>query len=205
MGGGRGPDGAGRAAARRRGVRVPAVRRAAAGRADGGGCRRGRRVRRPGPLGRDDRPGRGRRLVQQVGGGEALRPAGGPFLVGLVGVVLVAAGGYAVVHGVRRDFLRDLALPPRFRTLVTVLGTVGWTALGVAGGAAGGLLVAAAVQFDLGSRRPRRRDPDIGRSAVRTGPAARAGRRAGGLRRLLLVRRAVPHGGRSSVAWCRAG
>ena len=73
---------------------------------------------------------------------------GGPFLVGLVGVVLVAAGGYAVVHGVRRDFLRDLALPPRFRTLVTVLGTVGWTALGVAGGAAGGLLIAAAVQFD---------------------------------------------------------
>ena len=59
---------------------------------------------------------------------------GGPFLVGLVGVALVAAGGYAVVHGVRRDFLRDLALPPRFRTLVTVLGTVGWTALGVAGG-----------------------------------------------------------------------
>jgi len=73
---------------------------------------------------------------------------GGPFLVGLVGVVLVGAGGYAVVHGVRRDFLRDLALPPRFRTLVTLLGTVGWTALGVAGGAAGGLLVAAAVQFD---------------------------------------------------------
>ena len=56
--------------------------------------------------------------------------SGGPFLVGLVGVALVAAGGYAVVHGVRRDFLRELALPPRFRTLVTVLGTVGWTALG---------------------------------------------------------------------------
>jgi len=69
---------------------------------------------------------------------------GGPFLVGLVGVALVAAGGYAVVHGLRRDFLRDLALPPRFRTLVTVLGTVGWTALG----AAGVLLVAAAVRFD---------------------------------------------------------
>ena len=37
---------------------------------------------------------------------------GGPFLVGLVGAALVAAGGYAVVHGARRDFLRDLALPP---------------------------------------------------------------------------------------------
>jgi hypothetical protein len=73
---------------------------------------------------------------------------GGPFLVGLVGVALVAAGGYAVWHGVRRGFLADLALPSRLRTPVTVLGTVGWTALGAAGGTAGVLLVAAAVQFD---------------------------------------------------------
>jgi hypothetical protein len=73
---------------------------------------------------------------------------GGPFLVGLVGVALVAAGGYAVVHGLRREFLHDLALPPRFRTAVGVLGTVGWTALGAAGATAGVLLVAAAIQFD---------------------------------------------------------
>jgi len=73
---------------------------------------------------------------------------GGPFLVGLVGAALVAAGGYAIWHGVRRDFLDELALPSRFRTLVTVLGAVGWTALGVAAGTAGGLLIAAAVQFD---------------------------------------------------------
>ena len=31
---------------------------------------------------------------------------GGRFLVGLVGVAVVAAGGYAVVHGVRRAFMR---------------------------------------------------------------------------------------------------
>ena len=73
---------------------------------------------------------------------------GGPFLVGLVGVALVAAGGYAILHGLRRDFLHELTFPPHFRTAVTVLGTVGWVALGVAGGTAGGLLVAAAVQFD---------------------------------------------------------
>ena len=120
---------------------------------------------------------------------------GGPFLVGLVGVALVAAGGYAVVHGLRRDFLRDLALPPRFRTPVGVLGTVGWTALGAAGATAG-------VPAGRGRRpvrprrtgRPRRRDPDPRRPTVRPGPAARAGRRPGGLRRLLPVRRPVPDG-----------
>lgn len=73
---------------------------------------------------------------------------GGPFLVGLVGVALVAAGVYAVVHGVRRAFLRDLAPPARLRRLVTVLGVVGWTTLGVAGATAGGLLVSAAIRFD---------------------------------------------------------
>jgi hypothetical protein len=73
---------------------------------------------------------------------------GGPFLVGLVGVALVAAGGYAVVRGVRRSFLEELALPSGLRAPVTVLGAVGWTALGVAGGTAGVLLVIAAVRFD---------------------------------------------------------
>jgi Domain of Unknown Function (DUF1206) len=73
---------------------------------------------------------------------------GGPFLVGLVGVAIVAAGVYAVVRGVRRSFLEELAPPARLRALVTVLGTVGWTALGAAAGTAGTLLVAAAVQFD---------------------------------------------------------
>jgi hypothetical protein len=73
---------------------------------------------------------------------------GGPFLVGLVGTAVVAAGGYAVIHGVRRAFLRDLAPPARLRRQVVVLGTVGWSALGVACAAAGVLLVLAAVRFD---------------------------------------------------------
>lgn len=73
---------------------------------------------------------------------------GGPFLVGLVGVALVAAGGYAVVRGVRRSFLEEMTVPPGLRPAVTVLGAVGWTALGVAGGTAGVLLVVAAVRFD---------------------------------------------------------
>ena len=73
---------------------------------------------------------------------------GGPFLVGLVGVALGAAGGYAVVCGLRRSFLEELSLPPALRRPVTVLGAVGWTALGAAGVTAGALLVVAAVRFD---------------------------------------------------------
>jgi hypothetical protein len=73
---------------------------------------------------------------------------GGPFLVGLVGVALVAAGAYAVVHGVRRAFLREIAPPARLRRLVTVLGVVGWATLGVAGATAGILLAGAAIRFD---------------------------------------------------------
>lgn len=70
---------------------------------------------------------------------------GGPFLVG---AAVVAAGVYAVVRGVRCSFLDDLAPPARLRRTVTVLGAVGWTALGVAAGTAGSLLGVAAVQFD---------------------------------------------------------
>lgn len=73
---------------------------------------------------------------------------GGPFLVGLVGVALVAAGAYAAAHGVRRAFLREMAPPARLRRLVTVLGVVGWTTLGVAAATAGVLLVGAAIRFD---------------------------------------------------------
>ena len=73
---------------------------------------------------------------------------GGPFLVGLVGAAVAAAGVYAVQRGVRRSFLHDLAPPARLRRLVTALGAVGWTALGVAAGTVGSLLIVAAVQFD---------------------------------------------------------
>jgi hypothetical protein len=73
---------------------------------------------------------------------------GGPFLVGLVGVAVAAGGGYAVVRGVRRSFLEELSLPPGLRRPVTVLGAVGWTALGAAGVTAGALLVVVAVRFD---------------------------------------------------------
>lgn len=74
---------------------------------------------------------------------------GGPFLVGLVGLAIVAAGGYAVQRGLRATFRDDLDLPGGAVTRWAVLtGRVGWTALGVAGVTVGVLLVLAAVRFD---------------------------------------------------------
>lgn len=80
---------------------------------------------------------------------------GGRWLVGLAGVGLVVAGGWAVWRGVTHAFLRDLDLRGaglnRSR-LVTRIGQVGWMALGVVYGVPGVLLVVAAVRHD--SERP---------------------------------------------------
>ena len=76
---------------------------------------------------------------------------GGRYLVGLAGIALVAGAAYAVYRGVTHQFLRELDLGGaglRRSTLVTRIGQVGWTALGVAYGVPGLLLVVAAAQFD---------------------------------------------------------
>lgn len=76
---------------------------------------------------------------------------GGPVLVGLAGLVVVAGSAFAVRRGLRRAFLRDLDLRGaglNRSTLVTRVGTVGWAALGVAYGVPGVLLVVAALRYD---------------------------------------------------------
>lgn len=76
---------------------------------------------------------------------------GGPFLVGLAGVGVVVGAGYAVYHGLTKGFLRELDLRGaglNRTTLVTRIGQVGWTALGVAYGVPGVLIVVAAVRYD---------------------------------------------------------
>jgi hypothetical protein len=76
---------------------------------------------------------------------------GGPFVVGLAGGGLVVGGGYAVYRGIKHAFLRDLDLAGaglNRSQLVTRIGQVGWSALGVAYGIPGVLLVVAAVRFD---------------------------------------------------------
>ncbi|HZG90556.1 MAG TPA: DUF1206 domain-containing protein [Pseudonocardia sp.] len=76
---------------------------------------------------------------------------GGRYLVGLAGLALVAGGAYAVYRGVTEQFLEELDLrgeAARRRRLITRLGQVGWSALGVVYGLPGVLLLVAAVQHD---------------------------------------------------------
>lgn len=76
---------------------------------------------------------------------------GGAVLVGLAGAALVAGAGYAVHRGVTHAFLRELDLRGAGLArsqLVTRVGQAGWTALGVAYGIPGVLLVVAAARFD---------------------------------------------------------
>ncbi len=76
---------------------------------------------------------------------------GGPVLVALAGVGVVVGAGYAVRRGLRHTFLRELDLRGaglRRSTLVTRVGQVGWTALGVAYGVPGVLLVLAGLRYD---------------------------------------------------------
>ncbi len=76
---------------------------------------------------------------------------GGRWLVGLAGLGLVVAGGWAVWRGVTHAFLRDLDLRGaglnRSR-LVTRIGQVGWAALGPVYGIPGTLLLVAAMRHD---------------------------------------------------------
>ncbi|MEU0519452.1 DUF1206 domain-containing protein [Streptosporangium sp. NPDC006007] len=76
---------------------------------------------------------------------------GGPVLVGLAGLGLVALGGYWVHKGYRKRFLEDLLtgeMPPRARRLAEKLGMAGYVARGVIAAAAGVFLVQAAITYD---------------------------------------------------------
>ena len=76
---------------------------------------------------------------------------GGQFLVGVIGTGIIAAAVGLVCHGLTKAFLRDMDLSsadPWLTQLVIRLGQIGWTALGVAYGTAGVLVVLAARQSD---------------------------------------------------------
>lgn len=66
---------------------------------------------------------------------------GGPILVALTGVGIIAIAVYHVVKGVRSTFLDDLVRDPG--TVAVVFGRVGYPAKGVALGIVGGLMVLA--------------------------------------------------------------
>jgi hypothetical protein len=73
---------------------------------------------------------------------------GGRWLVGVVGLVVVAAGGYFAWQGVRKDIFEHLDpndVPKPLRAAAVVIGVVGNTARGVVIALAGVLAIAAAI------------------------------------------------------------
>lgn len=74
---------------------------------------------------------------------------GGVFVLGLIGLVVVAVGVGFIRNGATHRFERDLKLPPdAWAGAITVLGRVGYIAKGVALLLVGGLMIAGAVTFD---------------------------------------------------------
>lgn len=76
---------------------------------------------------------------------------GGRFIVGGIGVAMVAIGIYHVYKGVTKSFLEDLdgaAEGGSSGTAITTLGVIGYPAKGVAIGLVGVLFVVAAVRHD---------------------------------------------------------
>ncbi len=77
---------------------------------------------------------------------------GGPVLLGTVGVIAAAIGGYFIYKGVTRKFEEDITVPSGAtgRT-VRVLGVVGYVAKGIAVVVVGILVIVAAVTVDPSS------------------------------------------------------
>lgn len=80
-----------------------------------------------------------------------MRHAGGRWLVGIVGVLIVIGGLVLVAEGLRRKFMKDMQtarLSQRARRIVEWLGVIGTVARGLVFALAGILVVDAAVTYD---------------------------------------------------------
>jgi hypothetical protein len=76
--------------------------------------------------------------------------AGGRWLVGIVGLIVVIAGVALIAQGIRRRFMRYLEtsrMSPRERRVVEWLGVIGTTARGVVFALVGALVIDAAVTY----------------------------------------------------------
>lgn len=79
--------------------------------------------------------------------------ASGRWLIGLIGLIVVAVGVGMIIEGVRGKFQKQLRmqeLTGRTRTLVVRLGMIGTTARGIVFAMAGALVVEAAVTYNAG-------------------------------------------------------
>jgi len=93
---------------------------------------------------------------QQSRSSAVMDHAGGRWLVGLAGIVVVGVGVGIFVYGWKKSFLKRLntqQMTPTVRKATTRLGTAGYTAKGVAYAIAGVLVVTAAVTYDSSKAR----------------------------------------------------
>lgn len=75
---------------------------------------------------------------------------GGQWIVGLVGLGIIVAGGSKIYAGWKKKFENDMDMPsqPQARQVVERSGQIGFIAKGVSVGTIGILVVVAAIQFD---------------------------------------------------------
>jgi hypothetical protein len=84
---------------------------------------------------------------------KVMQHAGGRWLVGIAGLIVVICGLVLVSEGIRRKFMKYLQtaqMSRRTRQVVKVLGVIGTIARGVVFGIAGILVIEAAVTHDVG-------------------------------------------------------
>jgi hypothetical protein len=89
-------------------------------------------------------------VKQQDVTASVMHHAGGRWLVGLVGLIIVIAGVALIAQGIRRRFMRHLQtsrMSPRTRRIVKWLGVIGTTARGVVFALVGALVIDAAVTY----------------------------------------------------------
>jgi len=82
---------------------------------------------------------------------KVMHHAGGQWLVGIVGLVIVLAGLVLVAEGIRRKFMKYMRtgeMSPRTRRIVEKLGMIGTIARGIVFAIVGALIVDAAITFD---------------------------------------------------------
>ena len=91
---------------------------------------------------------------------ELMEKTGGRWLVGAIGVVLVAVGLYFVIKGIRakfRDELEPGGVGPFSHEAIVTLGRVGWIGRGLVMGLVGWFVTSAAVKFQAGRGQGHRR------------------------------------------------